>query len=363
MKPSSLTPEEIRGHRERVGNVMLALAGILVAAWLFSLLRDSTSVLATPTLVTRLLMHALLAIPLCVASGLLLRDGQALGGGLFLIAVGVLAVSAIELASSLIQSNALASPLPIYAVTALALFALAFLANWEIATLLDIDSNVYKLKWDQFRYLLIITAVLHGDFLLFAPRVYAIPEFFCAILLANILIVLDIYVRPVYEGEDTREPWWYKFVGLAIVTILILAPYFEHVTLAWAIPEWVSWVALAAGLAVGILELYCRITMRFALGTLTIVDDHKLYRERIYRWVRHPIYTCAMMAGASYALAFRAPIMAVINFSVALFFFAERIRREDKMLEDHFGDEFRSYKQETPPFFPRLLASGSKRAN
>lgn len=353
---SPLTLEDIRGHRNRVGIVMLVTAGGIAVAWLFTLVNNFSGVLNNPTLFGRLIVSLFVILPLCIASGWLLRQAQPLGGMLFLLTAGALAAGSLELANSAIQGGVFALPLVGFTLATIVIVVLAFLANWEIATLLNIDSNIYKLKWDQFRYLLIITAVLQGDFLLFAPQVFRIPEFFCAILLANVLLVLDIYVRPVYDGADTREPWWYKFVGLVVVTILILAPYMEHVTLGWVIPTWVSWAALAAGLLVGLLELYCRITMRFALGTLTIVDNHKLYRERIYRWVRHPIYTCVMLVGVCYALAFRAPIMALINFGVALFFFAERIRREDKMLEDHFGDEFRDYKRETPPFFPRLTA-------
>jgi protein-S-isoprenylcysteine O-methyltransferase Ste14 len=353
---SPLTAEDVRGHRDRVGLALLLVAGVIAAAWLVTLLNNFNGVFSNPTLLGRLLVSVFVILPLCVASGILLRQGQALGGALFLVAAGALAAGGLELTNSAIQNGVFALPLVGFTLAAIVIVVLAFLANWEIATLLDVDSNVFKLKWDQFRYLLVITAVLQGDFLLFAPQVFSIPEFFCAILLANVLLVLDIYVRPVYQGADTREPWWYKFVGLAVVTILVLAPYIEHTTLRWPIPTWVSWVALAAGLLVGLLELYCRITMRFALGTLTIVDNHKLYRERVYKWVRHPIYTCVMLVGVCYALAFRAPIMAVINFGVALFFFTERIRREDKMLEDHFGEEFRDYKRDTPAFFPRREA-------
>src|SRR5438034_480428 len=139
--------------------------------------------------------------------------------------------------------------------------------------------------------------------------------------------------------------------------VVFLLPYFEATIVAWPIPRWVSWIAIAGGLLSGGMVIYCRIIMRdYAVGTLTIIEGHRLFKDSVYYYVRHPIYTFFILSGFFYALTFRAPVSAVLTFLAILFFFYERTLREDRMLEDHFGDEFREYKRSTPPFFPNFLA-------
>ncbi len=57
------------------------------------------------------------------------------------------------------------------------------------------------------------------------------------------------------------------------------------------------------------------------------------------------------------ALAFSAPFTGVTFFLAMFLLFSERIGREDRMLENRFGKEFRAYRRETSAFFPKLAAS------
>jgi protein-S-isoprenylcysteine O-methyltransferase Ste14 len=356
MSSTPLSAEDIQGHRTRVGWTTLAVAALIAVAWAVALFWDRQALISTPNLLGYLISDVLLVIPLCIASWIGFIRGQAWGGLVFLVTVGSLAFQVLHLGVFLISQELFPLPLPIYGGMAVLLLGLALLANWEAAVLLNVDSFIFRLTWDQFRYVIVITLVLHSVFILFAPAVYAVPEFFIVIMMANLLLIADIYVRPVYKGED-QEPWWYKFLGLGLAAVFFLLPYFEVTIVAWPIPRWVSWIAIAGGLLSGGVAIYCRIIMRdYALGTLTIIDGHRLFKDNLYHYVRHPIYTSFMLAGFFYGLTFRAPVSAVVTFLASFFFFNERIRREDRMLEDHFGDEFREYKSSTPPFFPNLLA-------
>jgi len=356
MGSTPLSAEDIQGHRTRVGWTMLAVAALIAVALAVALVRYGLALVSTPNLLGYLLSVVLLVIPLCVASWIGLIRGQAWGGPVFLVTTGALAFQVLHLGVFLIPQKLFPLPLPIYGGMVVFLLGLAILANWEVAVLLNVDSFVFRLTWDQFRYVIVITLVLHGVFILFASAAYAVPEFFIIIMMANLLLVADIYVRPVHKGEDP-EPWWYKFLGLVLVAVFFLLPYFEATIVAWPIPRWVSWIAIAGGLLSGGMVIYCRIIMRdYAVGTLTIIEGHRLFKNSVYYYVRHPIYTFFMLSGFFYALTFRAPVSAVLTFLAILFFFYERTLREDRMLEDHFGDEFREYKRSTPPFFPNFLA-------
>jgi protein-S-isoprenylcysteine O-methyltransferase Ste14 len=91
--------------------------------------------------------------------------------------------------------------------------------------------------------------------------------------------------------------------------------------------------------------------LRFAAAVDT---DHQLIRSGPYRIVRHPIYAsmlCLMLGMASIATT-------PVYFAVALALFLAgteiRVRIEDKLLAERFGEEFRDYQRSTPAYIPLI---------
>jgi protein-S-isoprenylcysteine O-methyltransferase Ste14 len=132
-------------------------------------------------------------------------------------------------------------------------------------------------------------------------------------------------------------------------------PYLEHTALAWPLPEWVSLIGLAGLAAAGGLVVVCRLTNRFTIGTLSIVEGHALYRAGVYGVVRHPIYAALIGGTLAYGLVFRAPLTAALGALAVYAGFRARIRTEEKMLESHFGEQYVDYRRTTGAFFPRVL--------
>jgi protein-S-isoprenylcysteine O-methyltransferase Ste14 len=90
---------------------------------------------------------------------------------------------------------------------------------------------------------------------------------------------------------------------------------------------------------------------RFYLSTLVIREGHRLISHGIYRYMRHPIYFGVIM------MCFGAPVYApslygffVMSALIPLFLI--RIRIEEAMLIEEFGDAYRSYKEETKKLIP-----------
>jgi protein-S-isoprenylcysteine O-methyltransferase Ste14 len=110
------------------------------------------------------------------------------------------------------------------------------------------------------------------------------------------------------------------------------------------------------GLALTILGLgfavWARVHLgRFWSGMVTLKKDHELIRSGPYAIVRHPIYTGLLTAAAGTALArgTLAALMALGLIGVACWL---KIRAEEKLLTNHFGDTYREYRRQVAALIP-----------
>jgi len=127
-------------------------------------------------------------------------------------------------------------------------------------------------------------------------------------------------------------------------------------TLPWA--NTVSWwgiVAVAAGLGLRIAAMV-RLGRRFA-PVVALQDRHALETGGPYALVRHPGYLGALLAclGASIAFGsgFALPVPALMLVAQLV-----RVRREERLLAEAFGEEWARYASRTGALLPRLLPRG-----
>jgi protein-S-isoprenylcysteine O-methyltransferase Ste14 len=146
-------------------------------------------------------------------------------------------------------------------------------------------------------------------------------------------------------------------LGLGYIGALILYIFYPSL-LGWAtlsLPVWARWT----GAGISGLSLALIWWVQLALGvqfdtTLHTQRNHKLISHGPYRWVRHPMYTSLFLMGVGWLLltanwSVGAPLVVSISFLVAV-----RVRHEEKVLIDLFGDEYITYMQNTGRFLPRL---------
>jgi protein-S-isoprenylcysteine O-methyltransferase Ste14 len=117
-------------------------------------------------------------------------------------------------------------------------------------------------------------------------------------------------------------------------------------------------VRVALGLALAAAGLALRIAAMSQLGTrfdptVAIQQEHALETRGLYARVRHPGYSGAWLAALGGALVFDSALglPLVLLMGVAL---AARVRREERALEAHFGDDWRAYRARTGAFAPRF---------
>jgi protein-S-isoprenylcysteine O-methyltransferase Ste14 len=82
--------------------------------------------------------------------------------------------------------------------------------------------------------------------------------------------------------------------------------------------------------------------------------EHELVRSGAYALVRHPIYTSMFLVVAATCLIL-APL-ALLPLSLALYALgtAIRVRVEERLLADRFGEAFELYRRRVPAYIPRL---------
>ena len=145
-----------------------------------------------------------------------------------------------------------------------------------------------------------------------------------------------------------------SLTGLGIVPFIYVAtgfPAFADYTFQPAL----AWLGLV--FAIASLVMF-RLTHK-ALGrnwsiSLELRQDHRLITEGVYRHVRHPMYTAFWLWAVAQALLLPnwfAGFAGIAGFA-ALFF--GRIAREERMMTESFGDEYRAYIQRTYRIIPGL---------
>jgi len=127
----------------------------------------------------------------------------------------------------------------------------------------------------------------------------------------------------------------------------------------------VELVSKLAGCLIVSLAAVINIAGRIALGNfwsdqIVITENHRLVRSWPYSWSRHPLYGSLLMFGLGMGLLAINPV--VVSATLLLFAPAmrHRSRREEKVLVDAFGEDYRQFQREVPMLLPGLPESAAR---
>jgi protein-S-isoprenylcysteine O-methyltransferase Ste14 len=94
------------------------------------------------------------------------------------------------------------------------------------------------------------------------------------------------------------------------------------------------------------------ITLRRSYAsTLVIREDHQLITHGIYRFTRHPVYLGVIIAIIGVPV-YASSLYGLLTMSALIPIFLNRIRMEERMLTDEFGDAYRKYVETTSKLIP-----------
>jgi len=88
--------------------------------------------------------------------------------------------------------------------------------------------------------------------------------------------------------------------------------------------------------------------------TLELRENHRLITQGVYRYVRHPMYAALFLYAIGQALVLPNWVAGPSYFVALGILFAFRIRAEERMMLETFGDEYAAYMARTKLLVPRI---------
>jgi protein-S-isoprenylcysteine O-methyltransferase Ste14 len=88
--------------------------------------------------------------------------------------------------------------------------------------------------------------------------------------------------------------------------------------------------------------------------SLQLREEHGLVTEGVYRHVRHPMYASEWLWGVAQALLLQNWVAGWAGLVLFTPLYVLRVPREERMMLDRFGEEYRSYMDRTGRVVPRL---------
>jgi len=87
---------------------------------------------------------------------------------------------------------------------------------------------------------------------------------------------------------------------------------------------------------------------------ITIRKDHKLKKDGIYKYIRHPAYTGVIISFIGFGISINNWISLLIVAIPVILAMLVRIQAEEKMLLKQFGDEYARYMKKTRRLMPLI---------
>ena len=177
-----------------------------------------------------------------------------------------------------------------------------------------------------------------------------------------ILMVRKVYTTK-YRKIDLKsdQKTAIDIVFLAVVGIVMLVPlvYVFSSVLDFAdyrLPSWLGWV----GAALFLCASWVLWRSHADLGgnwtpTLGIRAEHQLITKGIYAQIRHPMYAAHLLWAVSQVLLLHNWIAGYSFLAFVLPHYLSRVKSEEEMWVQQFGDAYTEYAKRTGRIFPRLV--------
>jgi protein-S-isoprenylcysteine O-methyltransferase Ste14 len=161
----------------------------------------------------------------------------------------------------------------------------------------------------------------------------------------------------VHDRKTTQEKilLLLVFVGMIILPLVyVLSPWLNFAN--YRLPVWANWLGVIAfAVALWLFWRSHRDLGKNWSPTLEVREGHTLVNSGVYQTIRHPMYTAVWLWCVAQALLLPnwiAGLAGLVSFGVM---YALRIRNEEQMMLEQFGDEYKAYAQQTKRLIPYLF--------
>jgi protein-S-isoprenylcysteine O-methyltransferase Ste14 len=152
--------------------------------------------------------------------------------------------------------------------------------------------------------------------------------------------------------EDRSNRWVLVALGIAGTLSGWLPAYTDRMRISIVGDNTVRWVGVAIFTVGVVLRLWPVFVLgrRFS-GLVAIQPGHTLVTTGIYRVIRHPSYLGLLLSSFGWALGFRSGAGLVLA-ALMIVPVVARIRAEERLLREEFGDQYAAYRAHTSRLIP-----------
>ncbi|AEI75415.1 isoprenylcysteine carboxyl methyltransferase [Cupriavidus necator N-1] len=176
------------------------------------------------------------------------------------------------------------------------------------------------------------------------------------------LVLFALSVAALFSGgnissgmrEDRGNRWVLAVFGVLGLLAAYLPPFTDRIGFWTLDGDTMRWIGVALFAGGGVLRLWPVFVLgrRFS-GLVAIQPGHTLVTTGIYSVIRHPSYLGFLVSSLGWVLAFRSGVGVLLTLLMVPVLLA-RIRAEEALLRDQFGDEYASYCDRTWRMLPGI---------
>jgi len=183
-----------------------------------------------------------------------------------------------------------------------------------------------------------------------------------AVILVSVVVMIAIRAP---HGSRSRSIKVARSHKTRLETVLLVLAWIGFfVPLIWIVSPAFSFaeyplrsVPLVAGVTCLAIGLWLFYRSHADLGTnwsltLELRQEHRLITHGVYRTIRHPMYSALLLYSIGQALVIPNWVAGFSNVTAFAVLFMLRVRAEEKMMAEQFGDEYAAYSARTKRLVP-----------
>ena len=144
------------------------------------------------------------------------------------------------------------------------------------------------------------------------------------------------------------------FTGMFLVPIIYAATNWLDFA-NYTLPAWAGWLGVV--ILAGAIFVFWRAHADLGLNwspSLEIREKHELITRGIYGVIRHPMYASQWLWVIAQPLLLQNWIAGFLNLLVFIPFYFLRVKAEEQMMMEKFGDQYHIYTQKVGAVFPKF---------
>ena len=160
--------------------------------------------------------------------------------------------------------------------------------------------------------------------------------------------------------KSFREDWP-SLPFILITSIGFIAAVIDFIFLQNLKFQYFGLIGLALAIIGGYLRIKARLQLRkkagfdnlYSTSRLQIAEGQQLVKDGLYKHVRHPLYLGEILRNFGIVLIFSSGY-GILLVLIGAVFLLVRIKREEEMLVEAFGPDYKDYKRKTKRLIPHI---------